>query len=149
MTFVTKMSSALRELFIIILLFCLPSNPVNLFESHYMEWTDDFIMSASKEGKTLSDLQLRTLVLMDVQKRLQSWDRDLRTFRLPEPTIEEINDIGSSNNEQLPVLIREELEFNLQELAEFATKRCSEFNESQAAVYTEIMDAVRSERAYS
>ena len=46
------MSSALRKLFIIIILFCLPSNPVNLFEIHYMEWTDDFFMSASERGKT-------------------------------------------------------------------------------------------------
>ena len=55
--------------------------------------------------------------------------------------------IGSNNNEQLPVLIREEHEFNIQELAEFTTKRSSEFNESQGTVYTKILDAVRSERA--
>ena len=33
----TKLSSALRELFITILLFCVPANPKSLFDNHYME----------------------------------------------------------------------------------------------------------------
>jgi hypothetical protein len=33
----TKMSSALRELFITIILFCMPSNPQELFDKHFLE----------------------------------------------------------------------------------------------------------------
>ena len=38
----TRLPSALRELFITILLFCMPSNPQELFDKHHLEWADDF-----------------------------------------------------------------------------------------------------------
>jgi hypothetical protein len=46
----TKMSSSLRELFVTIVLFCQPANPRDLFNNHFIEWADDFIASASKNG---------------------------------------------------------------------------------------------------
>ena len=45
----TKMPSALRELFIMIVTFCQPANPRDLFDRHYMEWADDFISEALKK----------------------------------------------------------------------------------------------------
>ena len=32
----------LRELYVIILRFCVPSNPRKLFDDHWMDWKDDF-----------------------------------------------------------------------------------------------------------
>ena len=37
----TKMPSALRELFVMIILFCMPSNPKKLFNKHYLEMAED------------------------------------------------------------------------------------------------------------
>ena len=39
---VTKLSPQIRELFIVILMFCQPSNPRELFEEFWNTWTDDF-----------------------------------------------------------------------------------------------------------
>ena len=77
---VTKMSSALRELFVIILLFCMPANPRELFDKHHMEWGDDFTAKAYKKGIVISETQVRTLILLDIQHRVQSWGRDLRNL---------------------------------------------------------------------
>ena len=71
-----KMCPALRELFFIILLFCLPANPAELFDKHWKEWIDDFEKDAAKSGITLKDTQLQTLVLLDIQARLQSWGKE-------------------------------------------------------------------------
>ena len=49
----TCMPAALRELYITILMFCMPSNPKELFEAHYLEWADDFERDARKRGKSL------------------------------------------------------------------------------------------------
>jgi hypothetical protein len=69
---ITKLSSALRELFVTILLFSMPANPKELFENHYLEWTDDFTYEADGKGIALDDQQLKTLVLIDLKRRFQS-----------------------------------------------------------------------------
>ena len=75
---VTKLSSALRELYTTILLFSMPADPKQLFESHYLEWTDDFVHEAEEKGIQYNDAQLGTLVLMDLtstilEQELRSW----------------------------------------------------------------------------
>ena len=86
----TRMSSSLRELFIMIVLFCQPANPLELFNKHFMEWGDDFILNSKKAGVDLSDTQIRTLVVLDIQQRLQSWDKDLSMLKIAEPTENEL-----------------------------------------------------------
>ena len=53
----TGMPGALRELFIIILLFCMPSNPQHLFDKHHLEWADDFVLRAKQKSVILRDSQ--------------------------------------------------------------------------------------------
>ena len=62
------MPAALRELYVTILMFRMPSNPKELFEKHHLEWTDDFERDASKTGMLLSDSQKRTLVLVEMKE---------------------------------------------------------------------------------
>ena len=66
----TKMPPALRELFVIIVLFCMPSNPKELIEMPHLEWAEDFSQQANKKGVNLTESRMRTLVLIDIQKRL-------------------------------------------------------------------------------
>ena len=143
----TKMCPALRELFITILLFCLPASPKDLFDAHYLEWADDFVKAASRKGKSLSDQQLRTLILLDIRRRLQSWDRDLKTFRLPEPSLDEIDEVSLNPTEATPVLIREELDFDINELTKIANDRHAVFTESQSLVFNEVMEAVQNQHS--
>ena len=46
----TQMCSALRELFVTILLFCMPANPKELFEGHHLDWADDFRKDSKNKG---------------------------------------------------------------------------------------------------
>ena len=88
----TNMCVSLRELFTTILLFCSPANPRDLFEKHFIEWTDDYVRDATKKGIALSEKQLKTLILVDIRQRLQSWEKDLKSFGLPELTKEDIEE---------------------------------------------------------
>jgi hypothetical protein len=138
----TKMSSSLRELFVTIVLFCQPANPRDLFNNHFIEWADDFISSASKNGVVLSDSQIRTLVVLDIQQRLLSWDKELTMLNIVLPTEEELNDISFTNTNILPVLIREELEFDINHLREALNDKQSKLTESQRSVFDAVMHAV-------
>jgi ATP-dependent DNA helicase PIF1 len=124
------MSSALRELFVTILLFCMPSNPQELFNKHYLDWADDFIFEAQKNEVVLNESQIRTMVLIDIQERLHSWDRELKHFRIAEPTKEEMEAISFSTTSSLPVLIKEELEFDIKALIELVEDRKNKFTGS-------------------
>ena len=115
---VTKMCPALRELFTTILLFCMPSNPKKLFDDHYLEWADDFILQAKKKGVVLTEEQLKTLILIDLKARLQSQERHLKGYGLHEPSKVEINEVCFNNEKSIPVLIKEELNFDIRELNE-------------------------------
>ena len=48
---VTKMSPALQELFVTILMFCYPANPLELFNNHFSDWADDFKREAEKRQR--------------------------------------------------------------------------------------------------
>ena len=113
-----RMPSTLRELFVTIVLFCMPANPRELFDKHFLEWSDDFQAEALKKNVVLNETQIRTLVLLDVKQRLQSWDRDISIINIPEPTEQEVKDVAFTNNQSLPVLIQDELDFDITTLRE-------------------------------
>ena len=137
-----KLCPALRELFTTILLFCTPADPKDLFERHFMEWTDDFQAASLKKGLSLSQQQLRTLVLLDLETRLQSREKELITVHLPEPTEQELTEVEVFNS-QMPVLIREELEFDVNQMKRLVEERTAMFTPGQQDAFTTILDAVK------
>ena len=143
----TQMCSALRELFVTILLFCMPANPKELFEGHHLDWADDFIKDSKNKGIELSQQQLKTLILLDIQRRLKSWDKDLKTFGLKEPSSDDLSEVNFNEAESLPVLIKEELDFDIAKLSKLSNERISQFTDSQAVVFNEIMDAVTNQHS--
>jgi hypothetical protein len=58
----TQMCPQIRELFVEMLMFFLPSEPRKLFHNHYHEWWDDFARSRNTSNKDL----LRNMVLLDL-----------------------------------------------------------------------------------
>ena len=59
----SRSGALLRELFVIILRFCVPSNPRKLFDDHWLEWKDDFQAKAGwKEVLILSDAQINQVI---------------------------------------------------------------------------------------
>ena len=64
---VTQMCAQIRALYIVILLFCQPSNPSKLFDDFWQDWTDDFKRQGEKRGYTYTEEQLKTMVRLDLQ----------------------------------------------------------------------------------
>ena len=73
----------IRALYVIILLFCQPSNPVKLFDEFWMDWTEDFKRKGEWRGMIFTEENLKTMVRLDVQVRLKSHEKDLIDFGLP------------------------------------------------------------------
>ena len=59
----TKMSAKIRDLCIIVFLFCMPSSPKQLFEEFWPSWCEDFELKAQRQGAVLTESQKKTLVL--------------------------------------------------------------------------------------
>ena len=141
----TASSPQLRALYIIILMFCEPSNPRSLFEKFWEMWTDDIERKAIKESINLDPEQKRTMVLLDLQLRLQSFEKDLSHFALPEPTKEELDRVETFTNNE-PVIIREEKDFDVEELENQAEEVRQKLTKAQEEVYETIMKAVKDEK---
>ena len=141
----TAMPSSLRELYVIIVLFCMPANPKELFNNHYNEWADDFKAGALRKNIVLTEAQIRTLVLLDIKHRLQSWDRDINIINIPQPTNQELEDVAFTYSSNYPVLIQEELEFDVNILKEIVAERKEKFTKSQSDVFNKVMAAVTNE----
>ena len=135
-----KYKPLLRDLYVTILIYCQPSNPKELFEKHYQEWTDDFIYRAEKKGKIYSEEELRTLVCLDVEERLQNREFSLTNFGITLPTLEQIQMVQSYDIDQLPRIVKEELEFDWQEMKELAIIKCEQYTPEQYAIHNTVME---------
>ena len=128
------------------MLFCAPANPKELFFKHFLEWSDDFVASMAKRNIVLSENQIQTLVLMDIQRRLQSWDRDINIINIPHPTEQELADVDFPKQNNTPVLIQEELDFDINTLKQELQVKETKFTKSQREVFNKVVSAV-SEKA--
>ena len=89
----------------------------------------------------LDDSQKQTLVLLDLSHRLQEFEKQLRDFRLHEPTEEELAAVTVLTEGQSAV-ISEELDFNVTEMASEADQVVSQYTEEQKAVHERVLGAV-------
>ena len=140
----TKLCPQIRSLFVTLLLFCEPSNPLQLFESHAQQWWDDY---KRKIPATTED-QLKVMVLLDIQQKLLPMNKTLEDFRLPGPTAHErqqvhqlIENEGECNQ---PIVIQEELGFDCEELKGRAEKLLTMLTSSQRIVTDKVLQAVNS-----
>ena len=146
-----RLPSALRDMFVTILMFCEPSNPRQLFDAHWEvdKWYEDFEYTAGKtrgrQRRQPSMEQLKTSILIDINNRLQSWEKSLRDFNLPVPTEEELHLAKEVDADVfLPAVIREELDFDWNEMHELAETRKGLYTAEQLAVYNLVMEKVTS-----
>ena len=137
----TKMCGAIREMFVGILMFCQPTDPLDLFNTFWPTWTDDITFQAKKKGVTLTEHQKRTMVLVDLELRLDSFDRKLHEFSLPIPTKQELDDVNVLTN-SIPAIIREELEHDIDKLKAKVHANISTFTPEQAQIFEKVMNAV-------
>ena len=71
----TQLCPQIRELYVTILLFCFPSDPLALFNEFWRTWADDFEHRSIQRNLMPTEVQLRTMVLLDIDLRLQSLER--------------------------------------------------------------------------
>ena len=141
----TQMCKQIRELFVIILLFCLPSDPAALFSEFWNTWFDDIQRNHERQGITLTEQQLKTMVLLDLETRLASHEKRLQDFGLPVPTEVELADVERFTSTE-PAVIREELDFNYQDLRAYVEEKVPTFTPEQNSVFETIMNAVRNDQ---
>ena len=82
----SKMAPQLRELFVSLLVHCGISNSTKLFEEHYSQWTDDF---EKHLGCDSNDTLIKNLIIIDISKRLEYFQKSPGEFCLPELTEDE------------------------------------------------------------
>ena len=138
----TQFCSQIREVYVIILMFCQPANPRALFDEFWPTWTDDFDLQSKEQLIPLDENQLKTMVLLDLEMRLQSFEKGLADFGLPEPTLEDLADVKNITNID-PVVIREEKDYCLQELVSSVNNNIPLFTPGQAQIFETVMHAVK------
>ena len=141
----TKLCPQLRELFIVILMFCQPSNPRKLFDEFWITWIDDFNLQGHRQMIEMDDEQLKTILLLDLEMRLQSFEKELLDFGLPQPTPEQVSRVKTLTNTD-PVLIREEKDYDVEQLADKVKDTVPSFTREQSAIYNTVIDAVLKQR---
>ena len=84
-----------RQLFIIILLYCQPQNPLELYERWHQTWKDDLQRKAIRQGhQNVTDRQLTIMVLLEIQEGLQSLGSSLAQHQLPELTAADLQEVS-------------------------------------------------------
>ena len=140
----TQLCPQIRELYVTILLFCMPSEPRALFDEFWRTWAEDFEHRNQARNIELTEGQLRSMVLLDIDLRLQSAEKSLQDYGLPIPTPEELSEVEQIVSVQ-PAVIREEMDFNIQELTQIVEERIPSFTTEQSTVFNTVLDAVKEE----
>ena len=142
---VSKLCPQIRELFVVILMFCQPANPRGLFDEFWNTWTDDFEMLGRRRATPLDENQLRTMLLLDLELRLQSFEKELASFGLPQPSPDDLARVENITSTD-PVVIREEMDYDVPELRTTVEDTVTKFTEDQAAIFEVVIDAVMEKR---
>ena len=133
----TRLCPQIRELYVTILMFCQPANPRSLFDEFWQTWTDDFEQRGRHRNMALDDGQLRTMVLLDLQLRLQSFEKELRDFGLPDPSPEDLARVENITSTE-PVVIREEKDYDVTTLADAVQDLVPKFTPAQAEIFNKV-----------
>ena len=136
----TQYCNRIRELFVIILMFCQPSDPKKLFEKLWVDWTDDLKQNGEQMGYTISDNQLKTMVRLDLQQRLQSYEKNLHDLGLDQMTNEERSTVSWMDEDPL---VRDEKQYDITVLKSEVKEAQDKFTVSQQDIYEIIMEAVK------
>ena len=142
----TQMPTQLRQLFVTIALFCEPADPAALFERHQAALAEDF----SRRHPALDADVVRSLALLDLERRLQRAGKELADLRLPAVPPEhrllaaELEEAAELR--RLPPVIQEELAYDGQALREQTDARLPTLLPSQRAVVDAVLAAVRERR---
>ena len=78
----------------------------------------------------MTDAQLKTMVLLDLEMRLESFEKTLEQAGLPTPTADDRAQVQHVVSVQ-PAVIREEMDYNIQDLGDLVQERVPTFTPEQ------------------
>ncbi|CAF1454121.1 unnamed protein product [Rotaria sp. Silwood1] len=130
--------SQLRNLFIILLLVCGPSNPGKLWESYKESLTEDILIKARRDNPGLAlnytpDMFNQTLIILE-DKALAMAGKDLKQLGLPTP----LRTLG----DRLTREILRETSYDLNDLNEYISTNEPLLLPDQKAAYNTILDRI-------
>lgn len=139
----TRMPASIRQLFATILLFCAPAEPLHLLEGHLRAMTEDILHGNPDMDPDLA----RSMVLLDLERRLQHAGKELRDFGLPGVS-ERHRELAAQLEEaaelrRLPPVLQEELDYDIQQLRDQAADRLPTLLPSQREMADAVLEAVR------
>jgi hypothetical protein len=147
----TQMCPQIRDLFVSILIFCAPANPLDLYTQHHHQWSDDLQHRHRTDDPDL----LEAMVLLDLEERLESQNKTLSAFNLPEVSeamrerCQQVAHAAQTSN--LPRDLRYQLEHDTEALQREVDQRlhgegCSHagmYRPDQRTFHDTVMAAVR------
>ena len=142
----TKLCPQIRALYVVVLMFCQPADPKKLFADFWEDWADDFRRMGERRGLAPTSDQLKTMVRLDIQVRLQLHEKDLPSFGLDPMTAEEKSTVEGLVNIEAAV-IREEMDFDVVELTANVEATIPMFTTEQQEIFDIIMGAVQQQES--
>ena len=127
-------------------MFCQPASPRELFEEFWRTWTEDFEQHGQRKKISLNENQLRTMLLLDLELRLQSFEKELTDFGLPQPSVEDLACVEIFTNTD-PVVIREEKDYCVEELMTSVNELIPMFTPEQSLIFKAVLDAVNRQQS--
>ena len=128
------------------MVFCQPADPRKLFDDFWTNWTDDFVRKQERLGRTCSQEQLRTMVRLDIQVRLKTFEKDLADFGLEPMTEEEKATVALLVNVE-EEFFQEEMDFVVNELRPKVAADVPKLTKGQREIYNTVMRAVREKKS--
>jgi len=133
----------LRQLFVIILLFCNVSDPIKFLEKHWKLMTDEILYKIknlfNNPNFQIPNNELYNFVLYELEKLLNLNSSSLTHFNLPLPTGSLIDDLNNK-------LLREELNYDINKLKEESTKLIQNLNQEQQFIYQQILGSLNQQK---
>ena len=90
----------------------------------------------------LNDNQFKTMLLLDPEMRLQSFEKELKDFGLPKPSVEDMCQVRSIANIEA-VIIPEEKDYDVEQLVKSVQESTSTFTKEQQQIFKDILAAVK------
>ena len=141
-----QMPAQIRQLFVTLLTFCAPAAPLRLYQRHQAAMAEDI----THRHPYLHPEEVTALALLDIERRLQRAGKELASFHLPAVSDEHRRLAAelelAAEVRQLPILLQEELAYDVQQLQGAAAERLATLLPSQRQMYGTVMQAVQEQR---
>ena len=130
----TASPKSIRNLFAVILIFCQPSNPLELWDQHQQSMKEDFMLVADIPTEAATNL-----ALIELQQNVSAiGGQRLSTYGLPEANTGVINAAG--------VEYQRETNYNVTEQAEKCRTNIARLTTDQQTIFTAFTTAVREKK---